>query len=163
MARLCREYNIPCQEIVCVDTWLGSTQHLIGWDSASAEWQPSQFAPDLRRWHGYPQIYFTFLRNVIDAGFQELITPLPMSSDAAFFTLQNLGFSADLIYIDGSHEYESVRQDVDLYWRLLDPFGVMLGDDYEFPSVAKAVDEFSLKVNRPVIGVERKFFIERRG
>jgi hypothetical protein len=49
---------------------------------------------------------------------------------------------ADLIYIDGSHEYEDVISDIDSYLPLVRKGGIFFGDDYYgWPGVAKAVDE----------------------
>ena len=108
MARLCRRHAISCEEIVCVDTWPGDANTILVPDSDGGQGRPSFFEDGLRRRFGYPQLYYVFLRNVVDAGVQDLITPLPLSSDAAFFTLHQLGYTADFIYIDASHEYEVV-------------------------------------------------------
>jgi predicted O-methyltransferase YrrM len=50
----------------------------------------------------------------------------------------------DLIYIDGHHSYEAVKEDIRLAYPLLKSGGIMIFDDYnniEF-GVRKAVDEF---------------------
>jgi len=51
----------------------------------------------------------------------------------------------NLIYIDGNHEPEAVLEDAVLAWRLLQPNGVMIFDDY-FPDtwgpLCRAVDNF---------------------
>jgi hypothetical protein len=46
------------------------------------------------------------------------------------------------VYIDGDHSYESVREDLRLWWGLLSAGCLMAGDDYQVPSVKRAVDEF---------------------
>lgn len=50
----------------------------------------------------------------------------------------------DWIYIDGDHEYEAVKKDIENSWPLLEPSGVMIFDDYgiERYRVNQAVDEF---------------------
>lgn len=51
----------------------------------------------------------------------------------------------DLIFIDGAHDYESVKRDIELCWPLLVPKGVLAFHDYHSaadPGVTKAVDEF---------------------
>lgn len=56
----------------------------------------------------------------------------------------------DWLYIDGSHEYEDVKADLNCYHELLRPGGVMAFDDYNtsvndrwhYPGVKYAVDEF---------------------
>ena len=58
---------------------------------------------------------------------------------------------ADLIHIDAAHEYPDVKEDIALYWPLLAPGGILLGDDYipgpgppgpGWPGVVQAVEEF---------------------
>jgi hypothetical protein len=52
---------------------------------------------------------------------------------------------ADLILIDGGHDYEEAKADITNYWGKLKTGGKMLVHDYtdEFKGVIKAVDEFS--------------------
>jgi Methyltransferase domain len=55
--------------------------------------------------------------------------------------------SLDWVYLDGNHTYEGVRDDLEAYFALLRPGGVLAGDDYGMPGwwgdgVREAVDEF---------------------
>jgi Methyltransferase domain len=50
-------------------------------------------------------------------------------------------------YIDGDHRYEAVREDLDLYSRVVHPGGYLAGEDYGLngrrdEGVRRAVDEF---------------------
>jgi predicted O-methyltransferase YrrM len=63
--------------------------------------------------------------------------PMPMPSSMACKIVE----PAQLIYIDGSHEYEDVKADCRNYWPLLQEGGVMFGDDFDWPTVAQAVRE----------------------
>lgn len=54
----------------------------------------------------------------------------------------------DWAYIDGDHTYEAVQADLEAYWPLVKPGGILAGDDYNFlgwwkDGVTKAVDEFA--------------------
>ena len=51
--------------------------------------------------------------------------------------------SLDFVYIDASHDYESVKRDIELWLPKIKPGGVIGGHDfsYHFPSVIKAVGE----------------------
>ena len=55
--------------------------------------------------------------------------------------------SVDFIYIDGNHDYEFVKKDIELYWKLLKPNGIIAGHDFNLYPVAKAVVEFCNKHN----------------
>lgn len=151
MATLCRRHELRC-EIICVDTWLGSPELV------TVKAKPKNY-DSLNYRFGYPQLFYTFMRNVIDAGAQDMITPLPLSSDAAYFVLQQLGIVAELIYIDAGHEYESVIRDLGLYWDLLADNGVLLGDDYARSGVSRAAHEFSNTAHRPVFTAGKKYIM----
>jgi hypothetical protein len=51
----------------------------------------------------------------------------------------------DFIFIDGAHDYNNVKQDINCWWPLLVKGGIMSGHDYRFykgtPSVFEAVNE----------------------
>lgn len=53
--------------------------------------------------------------------------------------------SADVIYIDANHSYESVSNDIKYYWPKLKTNGFLCGHDYcnKWSGVMRAVDEFA--------------------
>lgn len=117
----------PEAEILCIDTWLGSAEM---WDY-----------PDLKRQHGYPQFYYTFASNVVHYVGRERICPMALPSSVAATVLKRRGILADVIYIDGSHEYADVKRDIEDYWPLVRPGGILFGDDYGHPEVYQAVQD----------------------
>lgn len=53
----------------------------------------------------------------------------------------------DWVYIDGNHQYEFVKADLETYYPLVKPGGLIVGDDYAMPGwwgdgVERAVNEF---------------------
>ena len=62
-----------------------------------------------------------------------------------FFNFKSKKIFADLIYIDGSHEYEDVYQDLKNYNPLLNPNGIIWGDDWHIHAhgVVAAVTQFA--------------------
>lgn len=71
------------------------------------------------------------------------ITLITKTSEFAHRLFPNLYF--DFIYIDGCHDYEFVKKDIECWWQKLKIGGVMAGHDYSgmgYPGVRKAVDEF---------------------
>jgi SAM-dependent methyltransferase len=108
--------------VVCVDTWLGSLEHL------TKRVQGCDLGPHVS--HGYPTLYFQFLANVLHKGMQDLIVPVPTTSAIGARWLAHHRCQADVVYLDGSHDEEDVYQDVASYWKILRPGGILLGDDW---------------------------------
>jgi Methyltransferase domain len=125
--------------LFAIDTFLGSLVH---WDLN----RPDGVFSSLRILNGYPQLYYTFLANVAAKGYQENVIPLPQTSENAAMILKRHGIKADLIHIDAAHEYEPALRDAKQFWELLSPGGVMVGDDYPWPRVAKAANEFAASI-----------------
>lgn len=121
--------------IFCIDTWLGAIEF---WTNSA-----DSADHDLMLKNGFPQVYLQFLSNVIHHQLEDYIIPVPNTSNTSYKILQHLNIHADLIYIDASHEYEDVKQDINNYKNLLTTGGVLFGDDYSpiFPGVIKAVNE----------------------
>ena len=57
----------------------------------------------------------------------------------------------DFVYIDASHSYESVKEDMENYWTKVRKGGLLAGHDLPMYPVAKAVVEFATKNNLDVI------------
>ena len=149
LANLIRE-NGDDGVIVAIDTFLGSPEH---WNQ---QWDNFQK-------NGRPLLYEQFLSNVLRAGLQDLVVPLPQSSENAAVILTNRGISAKLIHIDAAHEYDSVMRDIKLYWSLLEPGGCLIGDDYlaMWPGVVRAADEFAESIRQPLIISHPKWLIKK--
>jgi predicted O-methyltransferase YrrM len=146
MAQLCRDEGLEA-EILCIDTWLG----------VHGLWLRAEQTDEvLRLRNGFPTLYQTFVRNVIDAGLQDMITPLPLPSSEAAQVLTKRRIRADLIYVDGDHSYEGCKADLIAYRPVLDRGGLMLADDYAFDGVARAVGEFVAETGCEMIPVTGK-------
>ena len=48
----------------------------------------------------------------------------------------------DMVYLDADHAYDSISEDIKLWWPKVRAGGILAGDDYSYDTVAKAVDEF---------------------
>lgn len=153
MGRVMREEGIA-GEIVCVDTWLGAP---IAWTT-----QPD-LKPSLRLHGGYPSLFYTFARNVVDAGLADTITPLPASSDGGHTVLKHFGARAGLIYIDADHDYGPAKRDFEHYLELLAPDGIMIGDDFGcFEGVTRAGKEFAEERDLFAVKLREKIVFSRR-
>lgn len=140
--------------VLCVDTWLGAREFWTtgsepdGWWAGIANQDPEGFrreryqALELR--FGYPSVYYRFLANVVHQGLQDVLTPFPQTSRLAARWLGARGVHAQLIYIDGSHEYVDVLEDLNAYAPLLATGGIIIGDDYWLTDVRNAVNDFTI-------------------
>lgn len=128
--------------IYCCDTWLGGIDHALG------ETDYDQTPRHDRSW-----VWDTFRTNVALAGLSDRIIPIPQTSINAARWLAANKVTAPMIYVDASHEYTDVCQDLCAYWSLLTPGGVMFGDDYHDQNnsgVAKAVQWFGKRIRQEV-------------
>ena len=61
----------------------------------------------------------------------------------------------DYVYIDGSHDYEDVKLDLELWLNKIKEGGILAGHDYNsivaWPGVTKAIDEFVKKRNLTIV------------
>ena len=93
MGRLLRAAGLNDSCIICVDTWLGSSEHFLN-------------APErrtLKLANGRATFYDDFMRNVVRHGLNDLIVPFSITSVAAAEVFREIEFAPDLIYIDGDH------------------------------------------------------------
>jgi hypothetical protein len=102
----------------CVDTWEGSKKH------------------------GYIEkdsLYFTFMNNMKDV--KNYFYPYRMTSLQASKLFDDN--SIDFIFVDGSHEYEDVKDDIISWYPKVKTGGMLSGHDYSeaWPGVKKAVQE----------------------
>lgn len=108
-------------DFYCVDTWEGSVEHeLYGIDTST--------------------LYDTFLDNM--SPLQKYYKAIRARSLQAVKQFEDK--SLDFIFIDASHEYEDVRDDIIAWLPKLKDGGVIAGHDYlnpDFPGVERAVKE----------------------
>ena len=125
--------------LVCIDTWLGAPEF---WTWGLLD---RSRGGSLRPRFGLPTVYYTFLANVFRQGLQGVVAPLPISSVQGAQVLAHYGCAADAVYVDGAHEHDAVLADLNAYWPLVRPGGVIFGDDYcaEWPGVVAAVEAFA--------------------
>lgn len=135
MADALDEQRFDETQVLCIDTWLGATEFV-----DKPDLDPKR---GLQRLNGFPQVYYQFLANVSKSGHRDTIVPFPQTSTNAARFLKKQGVTADLIYVDASHEYEDVTQDLRSYMPLLTDGGIIFGDDYceYWRGVVDAVDE----------------------
>lgn len=124
MALAVKELGIDTK-IYCVDTWLGALEFMGGPGSITSNGDHSR---DLQPRDGYPQVYYTFLQNIKDHGVDDIIIPVPQTSLIAARWFKKHGITAELVYLDASHDAEDVELDVKNYLPICT--NTLFGDDY---------------------------------
>jgi predicted O-methyltransferase YrrM len=119
--------------LLCVDTWCGDVNMWLG----------SAFAPTMGKEDGNPDLYHHFIRRIKAANLDDTVIPVRVSSVVAARMLKVLGYEIDFVYLDSAHEAGETFLEMNLYYDLLRPGGVLLGDDYSwFPAVQYDVRKF---------------------
>jgi len=110
--------------VTAVDTWRGSP----GLEDELGFLMEISGDPD---W-----LYHEFLHNMQGTPNLEIIRG---SSGYAAGLMTRSGRKFDMIFLDGLHDYQSVRDDISAWWPLVSDSGMMCGHDFDFPDVAKAI------------------------
>ena len=153
MARLLRAAGLKDSCIICIDTWLGSSEHFL---------HPPERA-NLKLVNGRASFYDDFMRNVVQHGMQDLILPFSTTSIAAAEVLRECAFTPDLIYLDGDHTSRGFRADLDLYWEILRPGGYVIGDDFDWEQVQANVINFAYLQKVEFTSFSNKFLMRKPG
>jgi hypothetical protein len=156
MARAVQKLGLPTK-IVCVDTWLGSIEMWL-------DQNDGEKYGGMNIQHGGPMVYRTFINNIVCLGLTDIIIPFQVPSALAAQFFQKKKIHPDMVYVDASHEFEDVWQDIKAWFALLADGGVMIGDDYEpkWPGVIQAVEKLSDYWVVP-IDIEREKWSARKG
>lgn len=113
--------------------------------------------------HHSPGSFNRFKRNLKTIGVWEMIKPVKAFSTEAAMKFRKLDRKIDLLFIDGGHDYRSVKADI-LAWKdFVKRDGMIVFHDYSsIPDVMRAVDE---EIRRPRWGgfeIYERLFSARR-
>jgi hypothetical protein len=119
----------------CIDTWQGSTEH--------------------QNFHELKDLYNIFSTNM--SSLSNYFTPVKKTSLEAANMFENA--SIDFVFVDGSHEYIDVKNDILTWLPKIKKGGILAGHDYvpdSWPGIVKAVNEC---LPYFTVDVEQKCFI----
>lgn len=98
------------------------------------------------------QLYDIFIKNIEPV--KEYIVPIRKASLEAVNDFEDN--SLDFVFIDASHAYLDVKEDLKAWWPKVKKGGVFAGHDYKhWAGVKKAVDEFAVNNNLKASGVSK--------
>jgi hypothetical protein len=120
-------------DLVCVDTWLGSAEHWLN-EFPDSEWSRDR----LKVSDGQPWVFDTFCNTILSHSKREKVTALRMTNGVAASIFRSLGLTADLVYVDGAHDFRSVVSDLLDAVTIVSSTGIVVGDDWGWPSVKSA-------------------------
>lgn len=100
-------------------------------------------------------LWETFLVNCWD--YKDRLYPVRAYTQDGLKKLKDYDIVADVVYIDASHSYEDVLADITLS-RELWPNAQIVGDDYTWESVRRAVHEYADKNGLKVVAEENCWY-----
>jgi len=110
-----------------VDTWEGSDEE-----------EHISFITELKS--KGKTLFDEFQENIKSCGVDDVIIPIQSTSILAAEQFEDN--SIDFLHIDASHDYENVIADINAWYPKVKPGGMITGDDYLWPGVKKAVNEY---------------------
>ena len=145
--------DIQPKVVIEVGSWLGLStrfiaEHISGKVYAIDTWKGTLNEDVHMKDPRLPYLYQQFLSNVIHTNLCDKIIPIRMESREAAGALN---IKADLIYIDASHDEESVCCDI-LQWNPhLNENGVLCGDDWCWETVRLGVARAAASLDMDII------------
>lgn len=160
LSKLIKEHNI--KTVIEIGCFLGkSTKFFVEQGCSVISIDTFKGASDLNG-NGYiktllPTLEEQFRFNLKALGIEDKVQVMPMTSEDAFKEMARYAeehgmlledLSADLVFIDGSHEYDDVFLDIKLWNKMADK--VLCGDDYteHYPDVRRAVNTLLPMANK---------------
>ena len=131
----------PTLRLICVDTWLGSTQIV----SRHADMLPWIFIAC--QYHLWPH--------------RDRVSLLKYDTITGLNILATRGFSPDLVYVDASHDAHSVWADT-LVSGTLYPDAHIVGDDWDGFGVAEGVREANKELGRKLDHNDKAWHLSMR-
>lgn len=140
------------ETVVEVGSWMGRSTKALGMCVRGVVYAVDHWlgSPAVNDWCyleiqkvGADGCFDMFKKNVAEEVASGRIVPVKAeSAEAARQLTELLPGGADMVFIDGDHEYEEVKRDIALWRPLVKKGGLLSGHDYKaWPGVTKAVDE----------------------
>ncbi len=112
----------------CVDTWMGSEEHQKG-----GAYEDKDVVSN--------SLFEIFLKNISPVSEYIIPTKKPSLEAVNEFQDKSLAF----VFIDASHKYEDVKNDINAWYPKIKLGGTLSGHDWAWSSVRRAVEEFAVE------------------
>jgi len=146
VARVARDLGHDL-DIVCIDPFTGDV-NMWAWEQGLVREGKWRF---LGLVNGVPTIRQRFLANVKEAGFEDVITPIPATGIVGMRLIARvLAARPQVVYVDSAHEVNETFLELSTAWDLLADGGLLMGDDYDWPAVRDDLGKFAAAVGATV-------------
>lgn len=150
-------------EIICIDPFVGDV-NMWEWEHGLHMENKWQF---LNLEEGFPSIKKRFLANVKNAGMEDIIFPVGTTSLIGLKLLlrlyknKRISQRPQVIYLDSAHEEGETFLELKYSWELLEPGGVLFGDDWDWEAVRNDVSKFSESISKtPTLGANHWLLVK---
>lgn len=123
--------NLNMQRLYLIDAWDDFQKDV------SERWKPAWAKIGREKEPGTP-VYMSCLKRFEN---NDNVSIIRKPSILAASSMVAIGL--DFVYIDAGHEYENVLTDLVAWYLLVRKGGIIAGHDFDWPSVARAVNDFS--------------------
>ena len=150
---------LECRTVFEIGTYVGRTTWLIARNNPDARVftldLPSLDAARRLKYEATDPEYFVgYDRGSRFAGTPEAARITQLFGDSATFDFSPYRGKMDLVFVDGSHSYESVRSDTEAALGMLSERGTIVWDDYlYYPGIYRVVNDLAPALDRPVFHI----------
>lgn len=148
---LCRLASVSGSSgaIVEIGSWEGKSTvclgigSLLGSKNCIYAIDPHTGSSEHKKEMGKVNTLINFKKNIVKAGVSKIVTPIVMTSHSAVTKIKE---PVSLLFIDGAHDYNSVKQDfLDWYPKVIDDGIVAFHDTISWPGPRKVVASYVFK------------------
>lgn len=136
LEQLCQLVNVPNVQIMEIGCWLGHSTAIfakhaksLGGRVTCVDTFKGSKGTFLEEYAEKNNVMEEFFNNMEELGLEKHIDIFNMSSNEAYKNIRNNKY--DLIFIDGDHIYEQIKNDIYNYLPKLKSGGIMSGHDFE--------------------------------
>jgi hypothetical protein len=147
-----KEHSRSNAVLLCIDTWLGGLEH----------WHEQPLREMMHIEYGRPTVYEQFIANIIAANLTRHVVPFSATSILGARFLLGKKIYPQVIFLDSAHLQGETFVELELYWLLLQPGGILLGDDWSWPSVRCDVLRFTQTARLKLIVVDNLWYIKKK-